>query len=229
MAESSHHIRFPNETPAYRAARNELLQAEVELRRRVEEVAALRWRLPAGGEVREDYAFEEAAPGGKIRTVRMSELFAPGKVTLILYSFMYGAEMKSACPMCSSFLDALDRTAQHATQRVNLAAVAKSPVDRILRHAADRGWNALRLLSSHGSSYNQDYYGEDASGNQLPSLNVFVQRDGKLHHFYNTEPYFVSSEPGQDPRHIDMMWPLWNLLDLTPEGRGSGWRPKLKY
>ena len=135
-----HSIRFPNETPGYREARDKLLRAELELRKRVEEVAALRRLLPAGGEVKEDYTFEEAGPGEAIRTVRMSELFAPGKDTLILYSFMFGPEMRTPCPMCSSFLDALNGTAPHATQRVNLAVAAKSPIGRCRRTATRTTW-----------------------------------------------------------------------------------------
>jgi len=30
-------------------------------------------------------------------------------------------------------------------------------------------------------------------------------------------------------RHVDFMWPLWNILDRTPEGRGSDWGPRLEY
>jgi len=32
-----------------------------------------------------------------------------------------------------------------------------------------------------------------------------------------------------DPRHVDPIWPLWNLFDFTPEGRGTNWYPKLSY
>ena len=105
--------------------------------------------------------------------------------------------------------------------------VAKSPIQRIRAVARERGWNHLRLLSSAGNTYNHDYQGENEKGDQLPSLNVFARRDGKIHHFFNTELLFAPSEPGQDGRHVDLIWPLWNLLDFTPEGRGTDWRPKL--
>ena len=224
-----HSIRFPNETPEYRAARDALLKAEIELRRHVEEVAVLRRGLPLGGELKEDYLFEEAGAAGQVWRVRLSELFEPGKDSLLLYSFMFGPNMKEACQMCSSFLDGLNGSAKHVTQCVNLAVVASSPVDRIRSFARERGWSGLRLLSSHGNSYNRDYHGEDDSGGQLPVMNVFARRNGKIFHFYNTELLFVAPEPGQQPRHIDLMWPLWNLLDLTPEGRATTWMPKLSY
>jgi len=134
-----HPVRFPNETADYRAARDELLCAEMDLRKRVEEVAAMRRRLPVGGAVREDYVFEECGDGEAVRRVRLSELFVRPEASLLLYNFMYGPRMAAACPMCTSFLDSLDGIAPHVMQRVNLAVVAKSPIQRIRAHAGERG------------------------------------------------------------------------------------------
>jgi|SRR5581483_3068771 len=223
-----HAIRFPGESPEYRAVRDELLRAEIDLRRRVEEVAAMRRRLPLGGVVPEDYVFDEAADGGA-RPVRLAELFARPDASLVLYNFMYGPKMAAACPMCTSFLDALDATAPHLTQRVNLAVVARSPIQRIQAHARARGWRHLRLLSSSANAFNRDYAGESPDGSQNPLLHVFVRRGDRVHHFYTTELFFAPTTPGQHPRHIDAMWPLWNVLDATPEGRGTDWLPKLAY
>ena len=232
-AKPLHAQRFPGESAAYRAARDRLTRAEVQLRDHVEQVAALRRRLPLGGAVPQDYEFEEAAADvtGALTTrpVKLSQLFSPGKDTLVLYSFMYGPSMEKACPMCTCMLDILDGAAPHAAQRINLAVVAKSPILRIREFARERGWRRLRLLSSAGNSYNRDYYGEDAEGKQQPSLNVFVRRGGRIHHMYNTELQFVPAAKGQHPRHVDPIWPLWNLFDFTPDGRGSDWYPKLAY
>jgi predicted dithiol-disulfide oxidoreductase (DUF899 family) len=220
---SLHAERFPNETAAYRAARDELLLAERELRRQVEAVAELRRALPPGGEVPQDYLFEsETGP------VRLSELFGD-KDTLAAYSFMYGPKMEHACPSCTSMLDGLDGQAPHITQRIALAIIAKSPIARIRAHADTRGWRRLRLLSSANNGYNRDYHGESEDGSQLPMLNIFVRRGGKVVHTWASELAFAPREPGQDPRHIDMIWPLWNMLDFTPSGRGVDWRPKLGY
>ncbi|MCI0348289.1 MAG: DUF899 family protein, partial [Acidobacteriales bacterium] len=123
----------------------------------------------------------------------------------------------------------LNGVAPHATERINFAAVAKSPLARIRAFARERGWRNLRLLSSAGNTYNRDYYGETQDGSQIPSLNVFVRRDGKVRHFYNTELLFAPREPGQDGRHVDLIWPLWNLFDFTQDGRGTDWYPKLTY
>jgi predicted dithiol-disulfide oxidoreductase (DUF899 family) len=229
----SHSFRFPGETDSYRRARNQLLQAEIELRRYVEEIAAMRRQLPLGGEIPEDYVFDEGSSdlteSQTLRQVSLSQLFQPGKDTLAIYSFMFGPEMKAACPMCSSIIDGLNATAVNASQRMNLAVVAKSPMERIRTLARERGWSRLRLLSSAGNHYNRDYYGENAAGAQQPSLNVFVRRGGKVHHFFHSELLLVPSEPGQNQRHVDMIWPLWNLLDFTPDGRGGDWYPSLSY
>jgi len=228
-----HSVRFPEESDSYRAARNELLLAEVALRKQIEAVAALRRKLPLGGAVKQDYVFEEGAAdlndSSTTKAVRIPELFEPGKDTLLIYSFMYGPEMASACTSCTSILDGLNGSAPHVMNRVNFVVVAKSPLERIRTFARGRGWRNLRLLSSASNSYNRDYYGESAEGKQQPSLNVFVRRDGAIHHFYHTELLFAPTESGQDKRHVDLIWPVWNLFDLTPEGRGEKWYPKLSY
>ena len=222
-------MSFPNETRAYRKARDKLLKEEMALRRQIEAVAAQRRKLPLGGKVSEDYVFEGVDELMGTRRVRLSELFAPGKDTLVIYSFMYGPAMERPCPMCTSMLDALEGNAQHITQRVNLAVVAKSPLPRILAFAQERGWRRLRLLSSAGNNYNRDYFGEREDGRQWPALNVFRRRGGAIHHFWGSELMFVPGEKGQEPRHVDFIWPLWNVLDATPEGRGKDWHPKLSY
>jgi len=220
-----HTTRFPGESAEYRAARDELLRAEVELRRRTEDVARMRRALPLGGPLPEDYVFETL--DGKPR--RLSELFLTGKNSLVVYSYMFGPSQKSPCPMCTSILDALDGETPHITQRINFAVVAKSPPARIREVATGRGWRHLQLLSSANNSYNADYHGENESGDQLPVLNVFVKRDDGIYHTFATELLFLPSDPGQDGRHVDAIWPLWNLLDYTPEGRGERWNPKLAY
>jgi predicted dithiol-disulfide oxidoreductase (DUF899 family) len=224
MSMRVHKMRFPGETARYRESRNRLLEAERDLRRQVEKVAAMRRKIPLGGKIPEDYVFEEAAG-----TVKLSELFRPGKNTLVVYSYMYGPAMKFPCPMCTSFIDGLNANAPHFTQRANLAVVAKSPFARIQEFAHSRGWNNLRLLSSANNNYNRDYFGEMPERGQMPSLNVFVKRADKIHHFYQTELLFMPPDKGQNERHLDMAWTLWNLLDFTPDGRGTEWFPQIQY
>ena len=136
---------------------------------------------------------------------------------------------KGPCPSCTAFLDQLDGAAEHVSQRVNLAAVGNAPVSRILTFAEERGWRRLRLLSSAGSTYNRDYFGETAEDHQRPMLNVF-QRDGEtIRHFWGSELFYAPADPGQDPRHVGTIEPLWNLFDLTPAGRGTDWAEQLSY
>ena len=234
MSEAQLNVSFPGESDEYRSARNDLLEAEIALRRQIEAVAAQRRSLPLGGEVRTDYRFEEAAPGTNDSTsTHLSELFAPGKDTLFLYSFMFipadGRPLGAACPSCTSIIDAIDGAAPHISQRISFAVVAKAPIERFRAHAQSRGWRHARLLSSANNTYNRDYQAEAPDGSQLPMATVFARRDGKIHHFWSSELFLVPPEPGQDPRHVDFMWPLWSVLDRTPDGRGTDWRPALTY
>ena len=230
-------IRFPGESSEYRRARNRLLAAEAELRRMLETVAAQRRALPRGGLVAEDYRFEEAEGGGE---VSFSELFAPGKDTLVIYSFMFPrspgdtrpgpvsgetaglALTEMPCPSCASILDGLDGAAPHLAQRLDLAVVAKSAPERIRAFARERGWRHLRLLSSRSNAYNGDYHAETSEGQQLPILNVFVRDGEEIRHTWASELLFAPRNEGEDARHVDLIWPIWSVLDMTPHGRGSG-------
>jgi predicted dithiol-disulfide oxidoreductase (DUF899 family) len=114
MPERLHDFRFPGESDDHRRARDELLQAEVDLRRQIEHVAAKRRRLPPGGSVQTDYPFEEwDADANAGRQIRLSELFEGGKDTLFLYSFMVvpreqGLPFVGPCPSCTSIIDGID-------------------------------------------------------------------------------------------------------------------------
>jgi predicted dithiol-disulfide oxidoreductase (DUF899 family) len=240
-------VTFPGESAEYRAARDLLLEREIELRREMEAVAAARRELPPGAVVPEDYVFQGAAADGSPTEIRLSELFAPGKDSLVIYSFMFPRDpaderpgpasgetallplAEGPCPSCTALLDQLDGAAEHAAQQVNLAVVAKSPLERILTFAEERGWRRLRLLSSAANTYNRDYLGETPEGFQRPMLNVF-HRDGEtIRHFWGSELFYAPTDPGQDPRHAGTLEPLWNLYDLTPEGRGTDWDEQLYY
>jgi predicted dithiol-disulfide oxidoreductase (DUF899 family) len=219
---------YPNESAEYRKARNELLEAEDALRSQLERVAELRRALPVGGEVKQDYGFEERASDGSVQKVTLGELFAPGRDSLLLYGFMFGPQMERACPMCTSFLDSLNGAAPHIGQRINLAVSARSPIERLTDFAESRGWTNLRLISSAHNSFQYDYLAEGDDGAQLPMANVFVRRDGAIHHFWGSE-LLLRPYPSGNSRHVDLIWPLWNVLDLTPEGRGRDWYPALEY
>jgi predicted dithiol-disulfide oxidoreductase (DUF899 family) len=240
-------ITFPGESTEYRAARLQLLEQEIELRRATEAVAAARRALPPGGIVPEDYTFQSQGPDGAATDVRMSELFSNGKNSLVIYSFMFPRDpgddrpgpsagetallplAEGPCPSCVALLDQLEGAVEHASQHLNLAVVTKAPLPRLLAFGDERGWRRLRLLSSAGNSYNRDYHGENAEGAQRPLLNVF-HRDGEtIRHFWSSELFYAPSEPDQDPRHVGTLEPVWNLFDLTPEGRPTHWDEQLRY
>jgi len=238
---------FPGESAEYRAARERLLEQEVELRRTMEAVAEARRQLPPGGIVPHDYVFLGRRFDGQPADVRLSELFAPGRDSLVIYSMMFprapdddrpeppGGQTSMLpaadwpCASCTAFIDQLDGAAEHASRHINLVVVAKSPIERVLAFAAERGWRRIRVLSSAGNTYNRDYLAETAAGEQQPMLNVF-HRDGQsIRHFWGSELFYAPADPGQEPRHVGTLEPLWNLYDLTPEGRPADWAEQLSY
>jgi predicted dithiol-disulfide oxidoreductase (DUF899 family) len=240
-------VAFPGESSQYRAARDRLLQQEVELRRVTEAVAAARRELPLGGPVKLDYVFQGAGRDGAPTDVRLSELFDPGKDSLVIYSFMFPRDpdddtpgppdgetarlplAEGPCPTCTAFLDQLDGAAEHVSQHLALAVVAKTPLPRLLTFARERGWRRLRLLSSAGSTYNADYLAETPEGAQRPMLTVFHRDGDVIRHFWSSELLYASTDPGQEPRHVGTLEPLWNLFDLTPEGRPADWVEQFSY
>jgi len=224
----AHHDKsFPGESSSYRVQRDTLLAAEKALRVQSEEVAALRRALPQGGAPSEDYEFTDCASG---KPVKLSELFEGGKTSLAVYSFMYAEDAEAPCPMCTSLLDGLNGQARHIGARMNLAVAAKASPEKLNAWANKRGWSNLRLLSSGGNTYNVDYLAEDADGNQWPMMNVFQKNtDGAVNHFWGSELFWAEWEDGQHARHVDQLWPMWNVLDLSPEGRGADTFPALEY
>jgi predicted dithiol-disulfide oxidoreductase (DUF899 family) len=240
-------VAFPGESPEYRAARDRLLEQEIELRRAMEAVAAARRELPPGGAVPEDYVFQGKGADGTLTDVRLSELFAPDKDSLVIYSFMFPRDPgddrpgpasgqtallplhDGPCPSCVAFLDQLDGAAEHASQHINLAVVGKAPLARLLDFGQERGWRQLRLLSSASNTFNRDYLAETAEGAQRPMLTVFHRDGDAVRHFWSSELFYAPWDPGQDPRHVGTLEPVWNLFDLTPEGRPTKWDEQLRY
>ena len=221
-----HDKTYPNEDEAYRQARNDLLAAELALEEQLRTVSDMRQALPAGGPVAQDFLFDTLENGTE-RTVPMSDLFAPQKPSLFLYSFMFGPDDERPCSSCTSLVDGFNGVRDYIQDRVNMAVVAKAPIRRLAEFAESRGWTGIRLLSSVNNSYNRDYFAETPSGGQIPAANIFTRHDGEIRHFYGAEMLYVD-QPGRHPRHVDRIWPVWNLFDLTPEGRGD-WGPKLDY
>lgn len=240
-------ITFPNESPQYRAARDRLLQKEIELRRAMEAVAVARRELPPGGLVPQDYVFDGLGPGGSPTKIRLSELFAPGKDTLLIYNFMFPRfqeddrpgpiEGKTAhlpreevpCPSCTALLDTLDGVVPHVEAAgINFVVVAKTSLDRLIDYARDRGWRRLRLLSAARNDFRRDYHSETPEG-PYALVTVLHRTGDEIRHFWTSEMAFAPPDPGQDSRAGGPIDTLWNLLDLTPEGRPGDWHEQIHY
>lgn len=213
--------RQPNESAVYRTARTALLTAEIDLRRQMEAVAKQRRALPPGGAVEKDYRFE-----GADGPTRFADLFG-GKDTLMIYSLMLGPAREEPCPMCTSVLASLDGVAPDLAQRMSLVFTARSPIARLLDYKTERGWRHVRLYADTDGAFTRDYISsEDAD---MPGFNVFSRKDGTIRHFWGAEMGFDTADPGQDPRGGPELETLYNMLDMTPEGRGTDWYPKLSY
>ncbi|MEM5328119.1 DUF899 family protein [Paraburkholderia sp. JHI2823] len=203
-------LRYPNESREYRDARDVLLKEEQELVDKVRSVANRRRGLPPGGQLKEDYVFQWANDGKVGKSVKFSELFGD-KETLLLYSFMFGPNWDKPCPSCTSLVDGFDRTWYQVTRHAAFVAIAKAPADRINAWAKQRGWSQIELVSGSGSAYQSDYRCQgDSDDMQWPVMHVFRRQSGKIFHFWGSE---------LSANHVDTVWPYWNLMDFTPEGR----------
>lgn len=212
--------RYPNESQEYRAARDALLKDEQELVDKTKAVAAKRRTLPRGGELKEDYTFQWANDGKVGKKVKFFELFGD-KNTLVLYSFMYGPGWDNPCPSCTSLMDGFDRSSYQVSQDAAFVALAKAPAEKINAWAKQRGWTQIALFSGFESPFQADYKCQrDSDDMQLPVMLVFRKLDGKIFLFWATEL------PGN---HVDTVWPYWNLMDFTPEGRPDRIVPPQKF
>lgn len=214
---------LPNESPEYLAKREEVRLAEIELLNARERVAALRRALPTGATI-QDYEFIEGPTSlddgdAPTKSVRLSELFTAPDRSLVIYHFMYGKKQTTACPMCTAWIDCYNGIAHHLAQNVDLAIVAAADLSALRAHARNRGWDKLRLLSAGDSTFKYDLGSEDREGGQDSTISVFTRdSDGTLRHFYSGHPWLAEDIK---ERGIDELNPIWNALDLTPQGRGS--------
>jgi predicted dithiol-disulfide oxidoreductase (DUF899 family) len=222
--------RLVNEPAEYLERREALRLAEIELMRQRERVAEMRRRLPRGAAV-QDYVFEEGpanldAGDAPIRSVRLSELFSGPDRSVVVYHFMFGKRQTAPCPMCTLWIDGLNGVGQHLAQNLDVVIAAAADPPALRQHARNRGWRNLRLLSCGTSTFKYDLRSEDAEGNQDSTVSVFTRdSNGTLRHFYSAHPWMA---PDIKERGIDLLTPAYNILDLTPQGRGN-WYAKLSY
>jgi len=214
---------LPNESAEYLSKREELRLAEIDLLNQREKVATLRRQLPPGA-ILEDYEFVEGPRSldegdAPTRKVRLSGLFTSPDRALVIYQFMYGKKNTSPCPMCTAWLDTWNGVAHHLEQSIDLAVVAAADLPELRAHARKRGWHRLRLLSAGQSTFKYDLGSEDREGSQDSTISVFtLDKQGTVRHFYSVHPRLAHNI---DTRGIDEYNPIWNILDLTPQGRGK--------
>ncbi len=214
--------RFADESPEYKKIRDELQEAEVALREQRERVAALRRTLPRDHAV-DDLVFREVR-GGKTVDVRLSELFENPDQPLVLMQFMYGKKQENACPMCSMWADGYNGAMKHLRQHMNFAVLVAGDPTAFQAFADERGWNNLRVVSAGTTSLKADLGFETPDGSQIPGVSVFERgADGQVTHFYSQ-----SAMMGDMGRGMDLLSPVWNYMDLTPEGRAD-WFPGFDY
>lgn len=213
---------YPNDSPEYRRARTALLAEEIELRRHIERVAEQRRALPPGGEARTYHFRDENG-----NTVPLSDLFGRHD-TLCTYFWMFGPQRERPCPMCTAFVGALDTPARDISQRIAIAVIGRSPVERQLAFARERGWRNIKFYAAVGNDFPRDVHGLAPDGNEWPALDIWTKKDGVIRHFWGGE-LGGTEDPGQDARGAPDPTPLWNILDLTPGGRGTDWYPQLDY
>jgi predicted dithiol-disulfide oxidoreductase (DUF899 family) len=235
MAHETINTTFPqtnltNESAEYLTKREELRLAEIELMRQRERVAELRRHLPQGAVI-QDYVFEEGpanldAGDTPIRTVRLSELFTDPNRSLVVYHFMYGKKQTNPCPMCTLIIDGWNGAAHHVAQNADIVIVAAADPITLRAHARKRVWDNLRLLSGGANTFKYDLASEDREGNQDSTVSVFTKDgDGILRHFYSAHPRMAADIK---ERGLDLLCPVYNILDLTPQGRGD-WYASFGY
>ena len=221
---------LPNESEEYLLKRDELRRAEIDLRKERERVAELRRQLPQGPAV-EDYVFEEVsakldAGDTPVRKTRLSELFTNPDRSLVIYHLMFGKKQTKPCPMCTAWIDGFNGVAHHLAQNLDLAIVSAADLPSLRNHARERGWNRLRLLSGGSSTFKYDLGSEDKEGNQDSAISVFTRdSDGTIRHSYTGHPWLATDTT---ERGIDELTPIWNVMDLTRQGRRAFYA-KLEY
>lgn len=215
---------FPGESDAYREARQALLAEEIEFRRHMTRLSQQRRALPPGPAIERNYRFidETGFEAGLV------DLFGDKK-TLVTYFWMYGPKRERPCPMCTNWLGAVNGNAVDIKQRVALKILGRSSVERQFLFAQERGWQHLDFVQTVGDDYAKDLGLLNEDGTENPALVVFKREGNEVRLFWASEMTREMADPGQDPRDAPDIASLWSILDLTPEGRGTDWYPKLRY
>ena len=215
---------FPGESAEYREARRKLLAEEIEFRRHMTRLTDQRRALPPGPVIEKDYRFRDANG----TDAGLLDLFGDHD-TLVTYFWMYGPQRARPCPMCTNWLGSVNGNGMDISQRVSLKILGRSSVERQMAFAAERGWQHLDFVQTTGDDYATDLGLINEDGSENPALVVFKRDGDQVRLFWSSAMTRDMADPGQDPRDAPDIASLWSILDLTPEGRGEDWYPKLSY
>ena len=201
---------------SYDDARSALRDAELALMQQREAVAEMRRQLPLGP-VAGDYVFDSAEG-----PVTLAELAR--ERPLVIYHFMFGGPMEQPCPMCSMWADGWNAVTEHVAENVDFVLVTNGTVAQNAALAEKHGWQDLKWLSAAGNTFKVDYDSADGDGNQWPTITVFERDAGDVRLSYQGAAHIS----GEHWRGVDLLSPVWHLLDLTRAGRGD-FMPQLEY
>ena len=213
---------LPNESAEYLSKREELRLAEIDLMNLRERIATLRRQLPPGA-ILKDYAFIEGPASldegdSPASTVRLSELFTAPESAGDLSNDVR-KKQTSPCPMCTSWLDAFNGVAHHLAQSINLAVAVAADLPALRSHARKRGWDKLRLLSAGESTFKYDLGSEDRE--EARTRRFLSSRSTSKEQCITFTVFIRRLADNIDTRGTDEYNPIWNVLDLTPQGRGT--------
>lgn len=223
LAEKSK-LPFPGASNEYKKARQALLVEEIEFRRHATRLVEQRRALPPGPVIEKNYRFKDANGA----EVGLLDMFGEHN-TLVAYFWMFGPQRERPCPMCTNWLGSVNGNAADIKQRVALKILGRSPVARQIAFAVERGWEDLDFVQTAGDDFAKDAGLLQPDGSEWAGYYVFKRDGDKVRLFWSSGMGMDMADPGQDPRDYPDIGALWSILDLTPEGRGTDWYPKLSY
>lgn len=204
------------------AARKALLAKQKELTRARDRISAELRALP-WVQVDKNYVFDTT--GGK---KSLADLFG-GRSQLIVYHFMWRADLDDGCVGCSFLCDHLDGVNLHLPHNdVTLIVASRAPLATLQNYKKRMGWE-FDWVSSDGSDFNYDYHVSftkdelasgkvfynfqvtDAAIEELSGTSVFYKAEnGDVYHTYS------SYSRGDEEVIGTYMW-----LDIVPKGRNE--------
>ena len=183
----------------WKQERDQLLNAEKEATRVLDQLAARRRRLPMVAFDNARYEFD--VPTG---TKTLVDLFE-GRPQLVVYQFMDNGP-NEFCPGCTHLTNNVVDLSELADNDVSWSTVSNMPLEQIEEYKARMGWT-MPFVSSHGTTF-----AEDCGAGTGFMLSVFLRDGTDVYRTYATSA-----------RGVDRILFVNNILDLAPYGRQEDW------